>query len=466
MKPKPLGFATYEKSFEASRAMRILNGFQIGSKKLSVKVDPATRSRIEKNVPPPSEAVLLQDQESESACQNVVERIAAAKQAAKQEEEAAKNVASSSSFMESMNEGDEAPAGLVAPPPLPTAQGAPSEAPPPGPPPGPPPPGPPPLGPPPTKKEPQEHKSDATRAEDRRRELQDQDYRSERRKWESIEHRRLRDLDDDEDRKRRRVEDAAKFVKRQRELEAKYDDDGDDGDARYYRTKFINELKSNWRYEQRWMTADRDKQVEEERKAAETKQKEVGAGLTSSLLGTSQTMNAEPQPLRIGVRGQSQGGQSVQKTINTVFNPEDDEETAVVKKRKLVKIAYTDEQLRAVGLDPDQERKKQVEEIIASIPAEKEQLFLHPVQWDVVDNGLVDTRLRPWVDKQITEFVGGPEPSLVQFICDKVAKRCKPAALLADVEGVLDEEAEMFVKKLWRRVIYEAEYKKQGLQTR
>lgn len=59
---------------------------------------------------------------------------------------------------------------------------------------------------------------------------------------------------------------------------------------------------------------------------------------------------------------------------------------------------------------------------------------------DAADTDLIDTRIRPWVDKQIAEFVGGPEPSLVKFICDKVADRSKPAAILTEMVGVLDDE--------------------------
>ena len=37
---------------------------------------------------------------------------------------------------------------------------------------------------------------------------------------------------------------------------------------------------------------------------------------------------------------------------------DDDEEEKASKKRKLKKIVYTDEQLRAAGIDPELERKK------------------------------------------------------------------------------------------------------------
>ena len=65
---RPLGFATYETAFAAARAVRILSGFRVGSKPLSVKVDPDTRARIEKTEPPPSEAVLQTDAHVRDGC--------------------------------------------------------------------------------------------------------------------------------------------------------------------------------------------------------------------------------------------------------------------------------------------------------------------------------------------------------------------------------------------------------------
>jgi len=52
---------------------------------------------------------------------------------------------------------------------------------------------------------------------------------------------------------------------------------------------------------------------------------------------------------------------------------------------------------------------------------------------------------------------------LVDFICSKVLAKTPAKSLLADVEAVLDDEAQMFVVKMWRLIIYETEAKKQGL---
>jgi len=147
-------------------------------------------------------------------------------------------------------------------------------------------------------------------------------------------------------------------------------------------------------------------------------------------------------------------------SITNVFNPEEDDEDTTVKKRKLVKIAYTDQQLRAVGIDPEAERKKLVKEIISSIPTEKAELFSYTVHWDMADQDLVDTRIRPWVDRKITDFMGEPEADLVAFVCQQVKEQTKPSKILQELEPVLDDEAKLFVMKLWRLIIYETEFKR------
>lgn len=75
----------------------------------------------------------------------------------------------------------------------------------------------------------------------------------------------------------------------------------------------------------------------------------------------------------------------------------------------------------------------------------------------------MERRIRPWINKKITDYIGEEEPSLLDFICRKLLGHCKPEALLREVDQVLDEEAQVFVVKLWRLLIYEIEAKKLGL---
>ena len=49
---------------------------------------------------------------------------------------------------------------------------------------------------------------------------------------------------------------------------------------------------------------------------------------------------------------------------------------------------------------------------------------------------LMEKRIRPWINKKIIEYIGEPEPTLVDFICSKVLVGSEPESLLNDVQMV------------------------------
>ncbi|XP_003367108.1 putative PWI domain protein [Trichinella spiralis] len=186
----------------------------------------------------------------------------------------------------------------------------------------------------------------------------------------------------------------------------------------------------------------------------------------------AQAENSQP----IGFAGLKLG--SVSTSTNTaapiplqqMFN-EPDEEFSVVKtsSRKLVPLEYTEEEKRALEMPnlhtqmSTEERKKYVKSLIDKIPSSKEELFKYEIHWEYVDQLLIDRRIKPWISKKIIEYIGEEEASLVDFISEKVLERSTPQGLLDDISMVLDEEAGVFVAKLWRLLIYEIEAKRVGL---
>merc|ERR1719489_665944 len=95
------------------------------------------------------------------------------------------------------------------------------------------------------------------------------------------------------------------------------------------------------------------------------------------------------------------------------------------------------------------DKRKHIKSLIEKIPTDKGDLFAYNIDWDLVDNQLMEKRIRPWVHKKIAEYIGEPEPTLTDFICSKVLAGSEPKAILEDVQMVLDEEAEKF----WWEVI-------------
>ncbi|KAG2457623.1 RBM25 protein, partial [Polypterus senegalus] len=113
---------------------------------------------------------------------------------------------------------------------------------------------------------------------------------------------------------------------------------------------------------------------------------------------------------------QPSGGKRKKLAVDSVFNKFDDEESdEVPRKRKLVPLDYEDEDKGgAKGNVNTEEKRKHIKSLIEKIPTAKPELFSYPLDWSIVDS-------------------------------------------------VLDEEAEVFIVKMWRLLIYETEAKKIGL---
>lgn len=110
-----------------------------------------------------------------------------------------------------------------------------------------------------------------------------------------------------------------------------------------------------------------------------------------------------------------------------------------------------------------QERNRKIKKLIEKIPTEKEKLFSYDVKWFLVDQHLIDRRVTPWLKKRIVEYLGEEEATLIKYICKKIIEKSSPESILKDITVILDEEAQVFVIKLWRLLIYETEAKSMGL---
>lgn len=106
---------------------------------------------------------------------------------------------------------------------------------------------------------------------------------------------------------------------------------------------------------------------------------------------------------------------------------------------------------------------KDAKALVDFIPTGKDELFDFDIDWDIVDDKKVIERLDKFVGKKIREYIGTDEPSLVQYILEKVQQHTSPQTIKEDLSGFLDEEAEIFVIKMWRMLIYEILRVKAGL---
>jgi len=140
-------------------------------------------------------------------------------------------------------------------------------------------------------------------------------------------------------------------------------------------------------------------------------------------------------------------------TVVPGFNAEPEvDEIFIKKKRKLVTLEnslHQDNNNRQIKLE-------QAKIIIEMIPVERTKLFEYDIAWDIVDKyNVVEGKMRVWVSKKIIEYLGEEEKTLIDFILTMIAAHKTPSEMLDQIKLVLDEEAEAFMVKLWRALIFE-----------
>jgi RNA-binding protein 25 len=128
--------------------------------------------------------------------------------------------------------------------------------------------------------------------------------------------------------------------------------------------------------------------------------------------------------------------------------------------RKVAPVTPTN---NSTSVQAQEEKRQAVRKLIESIPTKKEDLFTFPLDWSLLDSNLMEKRIKPWVTKKIVEYIGEEEPTLTDFICTSIMSKKSAETILADIRVVLDDEAEVFVVKMWRLIVYEIEAKRNGL---
>ncbi|KAI9704814.1 MAG: hypothetical protein M1836_006594 [Candelina mexicana] len=217
---------------------------------------------------------------------------------------------------------------------------------------------------------------------------------------------------------------------------------------------------------------ERDREAEEREKARDMERKEQARGMADSFLErqaeemekATQTAR-EPQRFKLSLGAAAQRAQAAANPRRTVAEVEglleDEEEAATTTKRTLIPIKF-DSAAEASGLT-EEERTQAVRQLAADIPSDKDGLWKWPIKWEFVDETVLGDQLKPFVEKKIVEYLGVQEQMLVEVVEEHVRTRGKPGDLVEALEGALEEEAEVLVKKLWRMIIFFSESEKRGL---
>uniref|UniRef100_A0A6G1SNP7 Putative RNA-binding protein Luc7-like 1 n=1 Tax=Aceria tosichella TaxID=561515 RepID=A0A6G1SNP7_9ACAR len=279
-------------------------------------------------------------------------------------------------------------------------------------------------------------------------------YQRRLRDWEKreVEKARKHAIREAEERERKMLEEQE--TKKLKEFLEDYKDDRDD--IRFYRGSALARR-----------LADRQKELEQDEQARQKEKMELEMLSRSCAMGSS-----TPQPIEMannddgivsGDNGDTTGDLVKLNESTATSNHRNDplNFNATSSSTATTKQPSTANQSKSSN---SEDKRKLVEELISRIPTDKDQLFAQKLDWSLLDDNLMEKRIRPWVTKKIAEYMGEKEADLIDFVCTLLSDHKDGSSMLKEVAIVLDDEAEKFVVHLWRLLIFELEAKKIGLR--
>jgi hypothetical protein len=92
-----------------------------------------------------------------------------------------------------------------------------------------------------------------------------------------------------------------------------------------------------------------------------------------------------------------------------------------------------------------------VKEIYLSLPKAKEEILGHALDFAGMQQlNLLEKVVRPWVAKKIKELLGVEEQAMINLVLSHLKSGSASSdSMMAKVGGILDEDSEQFVLKLW-----------------
>ncbi|KAF7554254.1 hypothetical protein G7046_g6875 [Stylonectria norvegica] len=314
------------------------------------------------------------------------------------------------------------------------------------------------------------------RQESKQKAEADKMYQEAERKWVNRERSRQAALERERERERQDAESLERRKQEQLDREKVWDDEKEASRRShpYYRDHGAWARKRAMDRAEEEARDEGDRRAEHDERRREQAQTERARGMADSFLDQQSNEMKQraapsvsaPQPFKLSLGAAAQKANASRaapqrRTIAEVEGLLDDEEGDSSVKRQLVPIQF--EPNSATASMTEEEISQAVRALAQEIPSEKDGLWNWKVKWDYMDESVVRDKLRPFVEKKIVEYLGVQEEMLVEAVEEHLRKHGNAGALVEELEGALDDEAEDLVKKLWRMVIFFTECEKRGL---
>ncbi|TKA79059.1 hypothetical protein B0A55_02504 [Friedmanniomyces simplex] len=111
----------------------------------------------------------------------------------------------------------------------------------------------------------------------------------------------------------------------------------------------------------------------------------------------------------------------------------------------------------------DAERAAARQALAAEIPTDTASLFATPLNYTYLTDRILEEEIRPFVAKKVVEYLGVQEDLLVETVVKGLKGRRGAGELVGELEGALEEESEVLVRRVWRLGVFWGEAGARGL---
>lgn len=309
----------------------------------------------------------------------------------------------------------------------------------------------------------------------------DKQYQDQVRRW----HNRERTRGAAQERERKREDDEKRAIEKAREdILAKFASWNDDEEAEKARHPYYRDRSAWLRIrdqdrERERREDDADRKAEEREKAEEQRRNNEAQGMANDFLDS---MNIEPEPEKVDQAGPapfkiSLGGASktkpptgtapkrAQMDVEGLLEDEEDAAASGLKRDLQLKPLEDMSTLPTSGLGlTDDEKASARQQLASEIPTDNEKLFAHPIKYDDLTSEILNHQIRPFVEKKVVEYLGVQEDLIVDAVLAGVREKSSAQSIKEELEGPLEDEAEVLVKKVWRLLVFWGECESRGLQ--
>ncbi|KAK5686305.1 hypothetical protein LTS10_002421 [Elasticomyces elasticus] len=153
--------------------------------------------------------------------------------------------------------------------------------------------------------------------------------------------------------------------------------------------------------------------------------------------------------------------------IESLLEDEEDAARQGIGKRTLnlkpiADLPHTHHQQQQQDLS-DSERAAARQALAAEIPTTTAELFATPLNYTYLTTSIIENEIRPFVVKKVVEYLGVQEDLLVDTVVGGLRERKGGVELVGELEGALEDEAEVLVRRVWRLGVFWGEAGSRGL---